>query len=73
MDSFLRIALRPAIVHTALKVSGVVGTILNVINQWQALFGDAPVSWVHVVMNYVVPYCVSTYSATRAAQRAARG
>ena len=70
METFLRIAFRPAIVVTALKVSGVVGTILNLINQWDGIVGDSPISWVHVIMNYVVPFCVSTYSATRVAQRA---
>lgn len=71
METFFRIAIRPAIVATALKVSGVVGTILNLINQWDGIVGDSPISWVHVIMNYVVPFCVSTYSATRVAQRAA--
>ena len=70
MQSFFRIALRPTIIVTALKVSGVVGTILNLINQWGGIFGSAPISWPHVVMNYVVPFCVSTYSATLVAQRA---
>ena len=32
MKNVLRIALRPSIVLTALRVSGVVGTILNIIN-----------------------------------------
>lgn len=72
MESFLSIALRPAIMFTALKVSAVVGSILNIINQWSGIVGDAPISWVHVVMNYVVPYCVSTYSAARVAQRTMR-
>lgn len=70
METFFRIAFRPTIIVTALKVSGVVGTILNLINQWGGIVGNSPISWVHVVMNYVVPFCVSTYSASRVAQRA---
>jgi hypothetical protein len=42
-------------------VAIVVGTILNLINQGDALFGSAPVNWVKVVLTYLVPYAVSTY------------
>ena len=72
MPRFLRLALSPAIARGALQVSAVVGTLLNLINQGAALWSDAAVSWPHVVMNYVVPYCVASYSAARnEARRAA--
>jgi hypothetical protein len=41
----------------------VVGTILNLINQGDAVFGAAQVNWVKVVLTYFVPYAVSTYGA----------
>jgi hypothetical protein len=49
----------------ALKVALVVGTILNFINQGGRLLDGLQPSWFHVLMNYLVPYCVSTYSAAR--------
>ena len=47
----------------AVRVALVVGTILNVINQGDALFGAKTFSLGKLVLTYVVPYCVSTYSA----------
>ena len=41
----------------------VVGTILNVINQGDALLGTAPVNWFKIVLTYCVPYVVCTYGA----------
>lgn len=56
---------RRHIVVAAIKVALVVGTILNLINQGgRVLDGLAP-SWFHVALNYLVPYCVSSYSAAR--------
>ncbi len=40
-----------------------VGTILNAINQGDAIFTGAPINWVKVVLTYLVPYAVSTYGA----------
>jgi hypothetical protein len=44
-------------------VALVVGTILNLINQGDALFGPAAVNWLKVALTYLVPYAVSTYGA----------
>ena len=44
-------------------VALVVGTILNLINQGDAIFGTASVNWIKIVLTYVVPYAVSTYGA----------
>jgi len=51
---------------TALKVAIVVGTILNLINQGDALWGDGTVSGSHLLMNYLVPYLVSSHSFVKA-------
>tara|TARA_R110001583_G_scaffold165276_1_gene317791 strand:+ start:6718 stop:6942 length:225 start_codon:yes stop_codon:yes gene_type:complete len=63
MPEVLRLALSPAIVRNALRVALVVGTVLNLINQGAPLFSGEAVSWFHVFLNYLVPYCVSSYSA----------
>lgn len=60
-----RTACRRHIVLAAVKVAVVVGTILNMINQGGRLLEGLPPSWRYVVRNYLVPYCVSTYSAAR--------
>jgi len=47
----------------SLRVAIVVGTILNLINQGDALFGALPLNWTKVLLTYFVPYAVSTYGA----------
>ena len=45
----------------------VVGTILCLINQWEAIStGFVGVSWLKVALTYVVPFSVSTYSTAAA-------
>lgn len=44
-------------------VAVVVGTLLNLINQGDAVWGDAPVNVTKLLLTYVVPYCVATYGA----------
>jgi hypothetical protein len=46
-----------------LGVALIVGTILNLINQGDALFAGGPLDLPKLLLNYVVPYCVSTYGA----------
>jgi hypothetical protein len=63
MHAFLKALTKAQIVKSALKVSMVVGTILNLINQNGLMLDNGSISWMHVLMNYAVPYCVSSYSA----------
>lgn len=65
MRDLLCAALRKNIAANALHISLVVGTVLNAIHQGGAIFDDPAVSWIHVFLNYLVPYCVATYSAAR--------
>jgi hypothetical protein len=44
-------------------VALIVGTILNLINQGDALLGAASLNITKVLLTYVVPYCVATYGA----------
>ena len=50
----------------AFWVALVVGTILNLINQGDALLGHLPVSWAKVALTYLVPFAVSTHGAVSA-------
>ncbi|WP_342631584.1 nitrate/nitrite transporter NrtS [Marinobacter alkaliphilus] len=46
----------------AAKLAVVVGTLLVVINQWEAVTGTASMDWLKVVLTYCVPYLVATYT-----------
>ena len=65
---WLRVARRRDVVFRSLKVGGIVGTLLTVINQSDALMAgnlnaDA---LVRIFLTYCVPYCVSTYASVSA-------
>ena len=47
----------------SLVVALVVGTILNLINQGDALIGGGHIVIPKLLLTYCVPYCVSTYGA----------
>ena len=44
-------------------VALVVGTILNLINQGDAILGATSLNWIKIILTYFVPYAVSTYGA----------
>ena len=45
------------------KVALVIGTILNLINQGDALLAGTQLNWAKIALTFVVPYCVATYGA----------
>jgi len=47
-------------------VAIIVGTILNLINQGDALLTGTSIVWWKICLTYLVPYCVSTYGAVTA-------
>lgn len=47
----------------SLGVALVVGTILNLINQGDALVAGAALNFTKIVLTFAVPYCVATYGA----------
>jgi magnesium-transporting ATPase (P-type) len=47
---------------TAITISMLVGTLLTLTNQGEAIIGDAELNWVKVIITYLVPFCVSMYS-----------
>jgi len=58
-----RYALSDGIPRRSFFVAIVVGTILNLINQGDALFGPTQINWIKIGLTYLVPYAVSTYGA----------
>ena len=61
-ENFAALLLKPITIRRAAKVSAVVGTILIVINHGDTLIaGEIPSVW-KIVLTYLVPYSVSSYS-----------
>jgi len=42
-------------------VALIVGAILNLINQGDALFGDGRLNLTKLILTFAVPYCVATF------------
>ena len=63
---FFRAMASPKIAGNATKVSLVVGTMLNLINQGEYLLAGHGLMIGHVLLNYLVPFCVACYSGARA-------
>jgi hypothetical protein len=62
MKRLIRAAFSRPIVIASLRVAAVVGTALNLINQGPAIWSGEGASWVHLALNYLVPFCVASYS-----------
>jgi hypothetical protein len=61
----LRLALQRRTVLTALKVALFVGAILNIVNNGERIAAGEAINWWQFALNFLVPYCVSSYSAAR--------
>lgn len=75
MSSFARIlhcCVSDGVPQCSFNVALVVGTLLNLINQGDALIGLAAISWPKVILTFLVPYGVSTYGAVSARLRQER-
>ncbi len=59
-------ALTGPFLKRSVGVALVVGTLLNVINQWDACFGAASFVWMQALLTYCVPFGVSTYGTVSA-------
>ena len=57
----LTTALSGAYLARAIVVMIIVGSVLNLINQGEALFQGAPLNFAKLLLTYVAPFCVSTY------------
>jgi len=56
-------AVAPGVPRRSLAAALVVGTLLNLINQGDALFAGRALDWGKLALTYIVPYCVATYGA----------
>ena len=56
-------AMAPGVPRRSFAAALVVGTILNLINQGDALFAGRMPDWAKLMLTYIVPYCVATYGA----------
>src|SRR5262249_36500159 len=58
-----RCAVSGGVPQRSLVIALVVGLILNLINQGDALFAGHRLDWTKIVLTFLVPYAVSTYGA----------
>ncbi len=68
----LRRTLRWPVLRHCLAIMVLVGTLLNLINQWEAILAWQDIDWVKAGLTYCVPFLVSlygAYSAIRTFQR----
>jgi hypothetical protein len=56
-------AVTDGVPRRSLHVALIVGTLLNLINQGDALLGASSINWLKVILTYCVPYAVCTYGA----------
>jgi hypothetical protein len=56
---------RRSVVHTAIITSLIVGTVLNLINQFPNILSHSPLSPIKIFLNYLTPYMVATVGAIR--------
>lgn len=59
----VRLAVSGGTPWRAARLAVVVGSLLVLINQWEALAGEAAFSIPKALLTYLVPYLVSTYTA----------
>jgi len=67
-----RYAVSGGVPRRSLIVALIVGTILNLINQGDAVFTGMSIDVTKLLLTYLVPYCVSTYGAVSYRLHAAR-
>jgi hypothetical protein len=72
MSSALRDTFAPALLRRYVIVAAVVGTILNLINQGDALASGATLDWFKICLTYCVPFLVASYG-SYSAIRATKG
>lgn len=63
---WLRHAMSGGVPRRSFYAALVVGTLLNLINQGDALLGEGEIDWLKIGLTYCVPYCVATYGAVTA-------
>jgi len=71
MKSFLKYAMNREIIITSIKVAFVIGTILALINHYDAILSGTlnKTGLIQILLTYLVPYTVATYGAAQHARR----
>ena len=72
LGAWWRAATTDGVPRRSVWVALVVGSLLNLINQGDALFAGRKLDWVKLGLTYAVPYFVATYGAVTARLAAAR-
>jgi hypothetical protein len=67
-----RYAASDGVLRRSCIVALIVGTVLNLINQGDAVLTGAAIDPTKLLLTYLVPYCVSTYGAVSYRLHAAR-
>jgi hypothetical protein len=63
LSQIYRFCVSDGVPRRSFIVALIVGTILNLINQGDALFGDGHLNLTKIILTYAVPYCVATFGA----------
>ncbi len=61
--TIIELMFAPAEVKRASAFAVFSGTLLNVINQWSVLIGDGELSWLSVIINYLLPFILAAFVA----------
>jgi methyl-accepting chemotaxis protein len=56
-------------IKRSLFMSAIVGSILNIINQWQALMSSIDINIIQALLTYFVPFCVATISSAQTSRK----
>jgi hypothetical protein len=64
--SAVALAFADGIPRRAFIVALAIGTVLNLINQGDALIAGRSLDWLKIALTYIVPYCVNTHGAVTA-------
>jgi hypothetical protein len=65
-DGWFRQLAAPGILRNAAKVSLVVGTVLNLVNQGPQVLAGQGIQVGRALLNFLVPFCVAAYSGAKA-------
>ncbi|MEL7547370.1 MAG: nitrate/nitrite transporter NrtS [Pseudomonadota bacterium] len=61
--SLLRQVFSGSQLRQSLIVTLLVGSLLNLINQGDAVLNNGPVNWTKIALTFAVPFCVASYGA----------
>ena len=63
LSQIYRFCVSDGVPRRSFIVALIVGTMLNLIKQGDALFGDGHLNLTKIILTYAVPYCVATFGA----------